>query len=322
TWGVLDRLLEEASFRFEGVSGSSAGAVNAVVLASGWLEGGATGARQALRDLWHDVAALSSMSPLRAAGVSQLAADFATQLLSPYQLNPLGLNPLRAILERLVDFERLRRERTIRIFVAATNLRTSTARIFENPELSNDAVLASACLPQLHRAVEIDGDAYWDGGFVTNPPLLPLVERCRARDLLLIRINPLEVLELPRTARQIRNRIGEIVFGRPLATELEQLAAAARSARFPLAWIDRRSHRLARHRLHLIDGAAELGRLDPGTKTDPDWRTLQNLHDLGRVAADAWLRQVLDGSGGLAANRYFARSRATWRIAASKWSSA
>ena len=225
TWGVLDRLLEEEDFAFEGISGTSAGALNAVVLASGWLAAGAAGARQALATLWQEIAALSRFSPLRAGGLSQMAADFAAQLLSPYQLNPLGLNPLRRILKKLVDFERLRAERAIKLFIAATNLRTGRARIFHGREVTTDAVLASACLPQLHQAVAIEGEVYWDGAFTSNPPLAALVEHCRARDLLVIQINPGLATELPKSARDIRNRMAEIVFGQPLVAELEVLAA-------------------------------------------------------------------------------------------------
>ena len=289
TWGVLDRLLEDEGFAFEGISGTSAGALNAVALASGWLAGGAAAARQALATLWHEVAGLARFSPLRAGGMTQMAADFTAQLLSPYQLNPLDLNPLRNILGRLVDFERLQGERGVALFIAATDLRSGEARIFRNRELTADALLASACLPQLHQAVAIDGAAYWDGGFVSNPPLLPLVEGCRTRDVLLVQINPTRVTGLPRSARDIRNRISEIVFGRPLLAELEMLAERARRARSPLCWWSRAGRRLARHRLHLIDGGAMLAALDPATKIDPDWSVLLQLRDLGRAAAESWL---------------------------------
>lgn len=289
TWGVLDHLLEHGIRRIEGLSGTSAGALNAVALASGWLEGGPERARERLAQLWRGIADLGRLSPLRAGGLSQMAADFAAQLLSPYQLNPLGLNPLRSVLEQVVDFERLRAASELELFIATTNLLTGRGRIFRRAELSGEVVLASACLPQLHRALEIDGGAYWDGGFVSNPPLLPLVEHCRARDLLLIRINSLESAALPRTAREIRNRLAEIVFGRPLLVELEQLAAAARRARSPLGWLRRRGRRLRRHRLHVIDGAPGLAQLDINSKIDPDWSLLVRLHELGRAAAAAWL---------------------------------
>ena len=237
TWGVLARLLE-AGIRIEGISGASAGALNAVALAAGWLRGGAAGAVQALDELWREIGRLAQLSPLRAGGLTQMAADFAAQYLSPYQLNPLGANPLRAVLERLVDFERLRAVATPRLFIAATSVATGRARIFRNTELSVDAVLASTCLPQLHPAVTIDGEAYWDGGFSANPPLIALVEGSRARDLVLVQINPMRAERMPRTPLEIRNRVAEIAFGRPLAEELERLRHGARSVR---------AHRVAQH---------------------------------------------------------------------------
>jgi NTE family protein len=324
TWGVLDRLLEEERFRFQGVSGASAGAINAVVLASGWLAGGPAGAREALAQLWREVATASRMSPLRAAGLTQMAADFAAQILSPYQLNPFDVNPLRSILERLVDFDRLRRDRRLPLFISATNLRTGQGRVFRNSELSSDVLLASACLPQLHQAVQIEGEAYWDGGLTSNPPLLPMVEHCKARDVLLIQINPLATAALPTSARQIRNRLAEIVFGRPLASEIETLARSARLARSPLAWLKRADRRLARHRLHLIDGSVELALLDPNTRIDPDWPLLVRLRDRGRAAAEAWLCRRLGRpiETVLSADDHAASPASTSPIAASRMSSA
>jgi NTE family protein len=289
TWGVLDRLLEDGRFAPEGISGTSAGALNAVVLASGWLEGGSYGARAALGQLWRKVAGLVRLAPSHG-GLSQLAVHLATSLISPYHLNPFDLNPVRSILEELIDFERLRAARTLQLFVSATNLRTGRGRVFRNHELSSKAVLASACLPQLHQAVEIDGEAYWDGAFASNPPLLPLVQCCRARDLVLVQINPTETDTVPRTAAEIRNRVGEIVFGRPLVEELARLAEAARRARTPLAWLSPAGRRLARHRLHRIDGSPLLAALDPSTKLEPGWPLVERLMRLGRAAADDWPR--------------------------------
>jgi NTE family protein len=286
TWGVLDGLLEAERFHYEGISGTSAGAINAIVFASGWLAGGAAGAQASLAALWREVAEMAR--PLYRGGLPRAALEASTQLLSPYQLNPLDINPLRDLLERLVDFERLRRDRSLKLFIAATTLRTGALRIFENRELSADAVLASACLPWLHQAVEIDGEAYWDGGYVSNPPLLPLVERCRTRDLLLVRINASERTTLPRSAGEIRNRVGEIVFDQPLERELALLEAR----RGALAAFTPAQRRVARHRLHVIDGGEVLSALDPSTKLVPDWTTLQLLHDLGRAAAGDWLERV------------------------------
>jgi NTE family protein len=285
TWGVLNRLLEAERFHYEGISGTSAGAINAVVFASGWLAGGAAGAQANLAALWRQVAEIAC--PLHKTGFPVAALD-ATQLLSPYQLNPLDINPLRDLLERLVDFERLRRDHSLKLFIAATNLRTGALRIFENGELSADAVLASACLPWLHQAVELDGEAYWDGGYVSNPPLLPLVERCRTRDVLLVRINSSERTTLPRSAGEIRNRVGEIVFDQPLERELALLEAR----RGALTAFTPAQRRVARHRLRVIDGGEVLSALDPSTKLVPDWTTLQLLHDLGHAAAADWLEGV------------------------------
>jgi NTE family protein len=289
TWGVLARLLEEDP-RIDGINGTSAGALNAVVLASGLLNGGAAGAGRALDELWREIGRLAQMSPLRAGGLTQIAADLATQFLSPHQLNPWGLNPLRSVLKRLVDFDGLRTAAAPRLFIAATNVTRGCARIFSNVELSDDVVLASTCLPQLHRAVAIDDELYWDGGFSANPPIVPLIEGCPARDVVLVQINPLVAARVPQTPREIRDRVAEIAFGRPLADELERLHEASARPAWPTAWIDRRSRRLRRHRLHTIDGSAELGRLDPRTRTDPKWPLLLDLRKRGWRAAEAWLR--------------------------------
>jgi NTE family protein len=168
---------------------------------------------------------------------------------------------------------------------------TGRAQIFTNGDLSSEAVLASAGLPQLQRAVAIDGEPYWDGGFSANPPIMPLIEGCRGRDVLLVQINPLAAERVPRTPREIRDRVAEIAFGRPLADELLRLREAAVAPRWPLAWIGRRGRRLARHRLHTIDGSIELGKLDPRTRVEPTWPLLLELRERGWRAADAWLRR-------------------------------
>ena len=285
TWGVLDRLGEVEGLEIRGISGTSAGAVNAVVFASGWLAGGPAGAKANLATLWRTIG--TATRRLKRSGVSTTALDTATHLLSPYQLNPFGLNPLRDVLAGLVDVERLRNDRSLGLFIAATNLRTGALRLFENADLSLDAVLASACLPSLHHAIEIDGDAYWDGGYVSNPPVLPLVEGSTARDTLLVRINVGTRGEHPRSAAGIRSRIGEIVFEQPLERELALLEARRPS---PLGLpLTARQHRLARHRLHVIDGGEAIAALDPTTRVLADHRTLEHLHDLGRAAATAWL---------------------------------
>ena len=280
TWGVLDRLLEQGRLAFPAISGTSAGAVNAVVLASGLRTGGPDGARALLLDLWHGIA--KAARPLRQSGFPDHTFDAATQLLSPYALNPWGIDPLRDLLGRLVDFERLRQDQSTALLIAATNLETGALRLFTNADLSRDAVLASACLPWLHHAVVLDGEAYWDGGYVSNPPLMALIEQSPTRDLLLVRINAGlnagPTTNRPRTAGAIRRRVGSIVFEQPLERELE-LLAAHRSIRPALGT---RQRRIAANRLHVVDGRTALASFHPGTRLLPDWPTLEALRDLGR----------------------------------------
>lgn len=284
TWGVLDRLLAQPGLTFPAVSGTSAGAVNAVVLASGLLEGGPETARARLHDLWHGVA--EAARPLQQGGLFDVTLDAATQLLSPYTLNPWGLHPLEGLLDRLVDFERLRRDTSITLLIAATKLGTGAARIFGNAELCRAAVMASTCLPWLHHAVELDGEAYWDGGYTSNPPVLPLIERSPTRDTLLVRIAAGDAVDRPRTAAAIRRRIGHIVFEQPLERELELLAARRRQRR----GLDARRRRITSHRLHTIDGRPTLATFPAKSRLLPDWPTLRTLHQKGHDTTDAWLQ--------------------------------
>ena len=236
TWGVLDRLLEAGRPDLDTVSGSSAGAVNAVTLAAGWLEGGAEGARERLAQLWQAVSERARPLPLAPGAVRAFAIELAAHLFSPHDLNPLGIDPLRDIVEGLVDFERLRGQRGLRLLVAATSVRTGTARIFETREMTVDVVLASAALPQLHEPVLIDGEAYWDGGLSSNPPLVELALRSRTPRILLVRLTPWETDAVPRAASEIRARVTEIMFSRPLREELARLAGARRLRRAGQGW--------------------------------------------------------------------------------------
>ena len=211
TWGVLDRLLEEPWLKVEAISGTSAGAMNAAVLVSGWIKGGAEGARAALDAYWKRVAEAAKLSPLQRSPIDRLmnrwtldtspvylAMDLMTRVLSPYSLNPFGLNPLNAILAESIDFAHLA-EAPIKLFITATNVHTGRGRIFRNPEITPDALLASACLPTMFQAIEIDGEPYWDGGFAGNPTITPLVRESDAHDTILIQINPRERRDTPRT---------------------------------------------------------------------------------------------------------------------------
>ncbi|MEZ0219487.1 MAG: patatin-like phospholipase family protein, partial [Tardiphaga sp.] len=221
TWGVLDRLLEEPWLQIAGISGTSAGAMNAAVLADGWTAGGADGAREALDEYWRRVSRAAAFSPFQRSPLDRLMgrwsldtspaylfADLMSRVLSPYDLNPLGYNPLREILAESIDFERLAGA-PIKLFVTATRVRTGRGRIFRNAEITADVLLASACLPTMFRAIEIEGEAYWDGGYAGNPTITPLVRETDAQDTIVVQINPTERLEEPRTAADILNRLNE-----------------------------------------------------------------------------------------------------------------
>ena len=201
TWGVLDRLLEEPGIELAGLSGTSAGAMNAVVTACGLLDGGHEGARAALRGFWRRVGEAAALNPLRLNPFAAFFGDMMSRMLSPYQFNPFNLNPLKNILASAVDFERLRASAGPRVFVSATSVSSGRLRVFRREELDAERVMASACLPMLFQAVQIDGEAYWDGGYSGNPTITPLVRECRSNDTILVQINPVERPGTPRTAR-------------------------------------------------------------------------------------------------------------------------
>ncbi|MBI3434661.1 MAG: patatin-like phospholipase family protein [Proteobacteria bacterium] len=298
TWGVLDRLLEEPRFDIDGVSATSAGAMNAVVLAHGLTVGGREGARQALSDFWRRVSKAGRGSPLQPSWYDRLTHnhsldhspafmvfDLMSRLFSPYQLNPLNYNPLKPVLEAVVDFERLRRECAIRLFLCATNVRSGKVRVFDNKEICVDQVLASACLPFLYQAVEIDGEHYWDGGYMGNPALFPLIYNCASRDIIIIHINPIERQELPKTAQEILSRINEISFNSSLFRELRAIA-------FVTKLIDDMKvdgGGLKRMLIHSIEADDVMQGLGAPSKLNADWDFLMRLHTIGRERAERWL---------------------------------
>jgi NTE family protein len=296
TWGVLDRLLEEPWFHIAAISGTSAGAMNAALVADGWIEGGAQGARDALEKFWRQVSRGAVFSPLQRSPLDRLMGrwsldtspayifmDLMTRVLSPYDLNPLGLNPLRDILAKSIDFERLPRS-PILLFITATNVRTGRGRIFRNGEITADVLLASACLPTMFRAIEIDGDPYWDGGFAGNPTITPLVRESDAHDTILIQINPRERPDTPRTATEILNRLNEISFNSPLMKELRMIALLRSVADAGngegARWAQMRTHRI------MTDMLAEFG---ASSKLNAEWGFMVKLRDEGRSAADKFL---------------------------------
>jgi NTE family protein len=316
TWGVLDRLLEEPGLRIAAASGASAGALNAAVLASGHLEGGAEGARARLRSFWDRVSQLARLMPRQANPFEHVAPawnadwsmpnsalDLLMRFASPYQFNPLGLNPLRDILVELIDFDRLRSRKAMRLFIAATNIETSAGRIFTNAELTPEVLLASACLPTLHQAVRLDDGYYWDGGFTANPPILPLIEHGTADDVVLVRVNPTREEGVPMDPHAIRARLSRIVFEAPLKRELELVDrlkrnCVANDGGFVRGARDGLGAHLARLRLHTVADDDAMGRLGDASKLHPDGRLMQHLEAVGRAAAERWLE---DFRAGLAA---------------------
>jgi NTE family protein len=280
--------------------------MNAVALAAGLMDGGRVGAREALRRFWSAVAAASPFNRLQAGPFGslfgrdnpwltpvQFYAQWLGQVYSPYQLNPLNLNPLRDILARQIDFERVRRCSKTRLYIAATQVRSGELRLFEQAELTVDMVLASACLPLLFQAVEIDGEAYWDGGYAGNPSLLPLISETAADDLLLVPINPRERDAVPTTARDILDRVNEVTFNASLLKELrtvallkQLIAGGAAPALAPLPPLFERIEAL---RVHRVAADAELAAFGAASKLDTRWSFLEQLHGIGRNAADRWL---------------------------------
>jgi len=301
TWGVLDRLLEEKDISFEGISGTSAGAVNAVILAQGLMNGGRKGAQAALEAFWRRSSQAGSIwSPLPSlpkailpGGEMVAAATYAlfdtlTRTFSPYEFNPFDINPLRDLLVDCVDFQALAKGCATKLFLSATNVRTGRVRVFETPEVSVDVVMASACLPFLFKAVEIDGNHYWDGGYVGNPSLFPFFYKCQSRDVLIVHINPMERDEVPKTAPDIMNRINEISFNGSLIDELRAINFVTRLIEqewLKDAYKDRMRHIL----VHSILSDTVLEDLSVATKFDVSWPFLTDLRDRGRATADTWL---------------------------------
>ena len=296
TWGVLDRLLEEPRFPIAAISGTSAGAMNAAILADGWSDGGIDGARAALEKYWRAVSRAAAFSPLQRSPLDRLmgrwsldtspayvAMDLMTRVFSPYDINPLALNPLRNILNENVDFERLANS-PIKLFVTATRVRTGRGRIFRNGEITADVLLASACLPTMFRAVEIDGEAYWDGGYAGNPTITPLVRESDAHDTIIVQINPVERTEMPRSAADILNRLNEISFNSPLAKELRMIALLRQVADPGHGegerWAQMRTHRIK---------SAMLAEFGASSKLNAEWAFVSKLRDEGRRAASEFL---------------------------------
>jgi NTE family protein len=296
TWGVLDRLLEESWLKIEGISGTSAGAMNAAALISGQVAGGAQGARETLELFWRRVSEAARLSPLQRSPVDVflgrwtldtspffIATDLMSRLFSPYDFNPKDVNPLRQILAEVIDFEKVA-EAPIKIFVTATNVATGRARVFRNTDVSPDALLASACLPTMFQAIELDGEIYWDGGYSGNPTITPLVRECVSRDTILVQINPIERKDRPRSATDITNRLNEVSFNSVLLKELRMIALLRQTANPG----DKEGAQWAGMRIHRISSEM-MTELSASSKLLAEWDFLCMLRDEGRRSAEAFL---------------------------------
>ncbi len=311
TWGVLDRLLEDERIEIAAISGASAGAMNAVVLAEGHHLGGPQGARAGLREFWEGIARGGLANPYRKTSLAAFMnaftpswaqsvvspwsfwADIASRVASPYELNPLNINPLQEMLDELVEFEHVRACTSIKLFVSATNVLTGRIRVFENAELSAAHVMASACLPLLFQAVEIEGAPYWDGGYMGNPALFPLFDVGDTRDIVIVQINPIERESAPRNAPDIIARINEITFNASLLREL-------RAVEFVTRLIDEErlpSERYRKMLIHAIGGGEPLAELGDGANLNTDWNFLEGLFEKGRETCAAWLAAQYDNLG-------------------------
>ncbi len=310
TWGVADRLLEDDRVDIEAISGCSAGAVNAAAVAYGLHKGGAAGAREALDGLWKKISEAGRYySPVRAnpfpmaLGGADLvnawtyqAFDAMTRTVSPYQFNPFDINPLRDILEACIDFDSLRRCDVTKLFVAATNVRTGKVQVFETGEVSTDVVCASTCLPFLFKAVEIDGEHYWDGGYMGNPVLFPFFYEAASSDVVIVHVNPIERDELPRTAPDIMNRVNEITFNSSLLRELRAVSFVHKL--LDDGWIkDEYRDRLRNIRVHSIRSDVAMADYDISTKFRTDWTFFMDLKTRGRAIAEQWLEEKFDAIG-------------------------
>lgn len=299
TWGVLDRLLQLDDIEIAGISGTSAGAMNAVALAQGLTQAGPEGARDLLRQYWTRVSKASRASPYKRTWWDKMwggwslenspgfiISQFTRQLASPYQFNPLNINPLRDLVEDCFDFEAINSADGPRIFLSATNVRTGRPKVFRQPDLSVDSVVASACLPHMYKAVEIDGEAYWDGGYMGNPPLFPLIDESEARDLVIVQINPFEREKIPTTPYEIENRLNEITFNASLMKELRTVGFLWQTIEGEK--LDRAAYRDGR--LHRIHASEAMTGLSVSSKMNAEMAFLEHLFAIGHEAADEWVR--------------------------------
>jgi NTE family protein len=306
TWGVLDRLLADDRIDIEGICGTSAGAMNAAVMAYGHAVDGREGARLALATFWHRIAEAGAWGPVQRSPLDRMMGTFRlensptyfwmdifSRVWSPYQTNPFNYNPLRDVLDKTIDFEVLRTQSTMKLFICATNVESGKVRVFQNEHLKVEALLASACLPFMFQAVEVDGQYYWDGGYMGNPAIYPLIYSCEARDVVIVQINPLERKGVPRTAREILDRVNEISFNSTLMREMRAVHFVSRL--IESGQLESTDYK--RMLIHMVEADDVLKELGASTKLVADLPFLEHLKAVGHAAADSWLETNFEHIG-------------------------
>jgi NTE family protein len=299
TWGVLDRLLMEDDLHIEGVSGTSAGAMNAAVMVNGYAVGGRELARQNLRLFWQKIAEASAFSPMNKSVFERFLTgwnldtspvyhilDLMSHVVSPYDSNPLNINPLRGVLEEVLDLDALRCCSEMKLFVAATHVESGQARVFNCEEITIDVLLASSCLPQIFQAIEIDGEHYWDGGYMGNPVIWPLIYSTKSEDIVLVQINPIHRAGVPKQPMEIINRLNEISFNSSLIAEMRAIDFVSRLINSGA--LDKQKYKDIK--MHLIYSPDELRELNASSKMNASWEFFEHLHGIGFEAATRWIK--------------------------------
>lgn len=307
TWGVLDRLLEDGRFEIEGLTGTSAGGMNAVAVAQGLAKGGNKGARETLKLFWDRIAESGKNSSLNNRGPIDkhmekwtmynspgfLTFEFLSRMFSPYELNPMGKDPLKDVINKTFDFELLRKQKACKVFLCATHVFTGKLTIFKTEELKTECMLATACLPTIHNAVMVDGEYYWDGGFIGNPVMFPLIYDCDTSDIILIQLNPTIRNKLPTSAREIGDRLNEITNNASVVREMRAIHLIAQLQDEGII----PPGRMKRVHMHLIEDEAVFQELGWGSKLNTEPEFFNHLFTKGRAAADAWIKQNYDNVG-------------------------
>ncbi|MDI1353157.1 MAG: patatin-like phospholipase family protein [bacterium] len=302
SWGILDKILEDGRIQFDSISATSAGAMNAVVLAYGLTKGGNEGAREALHDFWKAISeAGEQYNPIKTTALedffgisvensmSYFVFDMLSKTFSPYQSNPMNFNPLRDILEKHVDFDLLKKSSALKLFISATNVKTGKIKVFEHKEISLDAVMASACLPLMFQAVQVKDEFFWDGGYMGNPAIFPLIYNSKTNDILIIHINPIIRDNVPQTPAEILNRMNEISFNSSLMREMRAINFVGKMLKD--GWVkDEYAKNMKDLSLHAIRADLVMKSYSVASKLDPDWSFLKQLFELGRIEGELWLK--------------------------------